>query len=694
MTLAELGVKITANIKDLQKNLGVAKSSLKGFGDKAGSLGTKLTAGLTLPIVAVGASALKTASDFEQLQVRLNTLIGDADEGAKAFKRLQEFSAGTPFQLDALVKANNTLLGFGMSSEEAFTSLRQLGDVASATGADLQSIAVAFGQSSAEGTLFTRDIRQFINQGVPAVDLLADAMGVARSEVFSLAEQGKISFKILQQAISNATSAGGKFEGATEAQAKTISGLFSTLKDNISLALGNLGNSIAEALDLKNVVTTLTAYISAITKTFSNLSRDAQTEVLKVAGLFAIGGPILLGIALLIKGILLIGAPIIAFVALVSTIGVIFASAFGEAGSITGAFKGIFAEMLRFVLKGVKNLFGVLSNVPGAIGEAFKLANGKIIQTIGDLEETTESFNPIESIKTQFQKTFSALKGVFGDFQTNLEEEMVAPTEEATKDVEQSVTDLKDSFSDLVRSVANSMAQYSSIIIKSGLEAFTQSLFNAGEYNTEELKMRRNSLKQQEYALDDSLKRQKESLQNALDDGEITQSEYNNRLRLLQEENALAQAQIQRDLVGVEQEFNRQRRSAFRTAMDDMVIATKQAVKQILAQLAKLAIIEGIMGLLTLGGAQAGKGIGGFLLKAIGGARANGGSVMAGTPYLVGEVGPELFVPNSKGSVMSNRDMMSGMGSGSNNMNLTGQFVVKGTDLVLALDEANYSLGK
>ena len=689
MTLAELGVKITANIKDLQKNLGVAKSSLKGFGDTASSLGTKMTAGLTLPIVAVGASALKTASDFEQLQVRLNTLIGDADEGAKAFKRLQEFSAGTPFQLDALVKANNTLLGFGMSSEEAFTSLRQLGDVASATGADLQSIAVAFGQSSAEGTLFTRDIRQFINQGVPAVDLLSDAMGVARSEVFSLAEQGKISFKILQQAISNATSAGGKFEGATEAQAKTISGLFSTLKDNVSLALGNLGNSIAEALDLKNVVTTLTAYISAITKTFSDLSKDAKTEVLKVAGLFAIGG-----IALLIKAIVLLGAPIIAFVALVSTIGVIFASAFGEAGSITGAFKGIFAELLRFVYKNLNKLFGFLSNLPGGIGSAFVQLNGQIIGVIGRLEETTENFNPMERIKTQFQNTFKALKGVFGNFQANLEEEMVTPTEEATKNVEQSVTTLKDTFRDLVRSVADSMAQYSSIIIKSGLDAFTQSLFNAGEYNTEELKMRQNSLKQQEYALDDSLKRQKESLKEALEDGEITQSEYNNRLRLLQEENALAQAQIQRDLVGVEQEFNRQRRSAFKTAMDDMVIATKQAVKQILAQLAKLAIIEGIMGLLTLGGAQAGKGIGGFLLKAIGGARANGGSVMAGTPYLVGEVGPELFVPNSKGSVMSNRDMMSGMSSGSNNMNLTGQFVVKGTDLVLALDEANYSLGK
>ena len=62
---------------------------------------------------------------------------------------------------------------------------------------------------------------------------------------------------------------------------------------------------------------------------------------------------------------------------------------------------------------------------------------------------------------------------------------------------------------------------------------------------------------------------------------------------------------------------------------------------------------------------------------------------------MVGEMGPELFVPNSKGSIMSNRDLMGSMGSkSSDNMNLTGEFRIKGTDLVLALDEANYSLGK
>jgi hypothetical protein len=37
--------------------------------------------------------------------------------------------------------------------------------------------------------------------------------------------------------------------------------------------------------------------------------------------------------------------------------------------------------------------------------------------------------------------------------------------------------------------------------------------------------------------------------------------------------------------------------------------------------------------------------------------RAMGGPVFAGTPYFVGERGPELFVPQTSGRVVSNRDM-------------------------------------
>ena len=51
------------------------------------------------------------------------------------------------------------------------------------------------------------------------------------------------------------------------------------------------------------------------------------------------------------------------------------------------------------------------------------------------------------------------------------------------------------------------------------------------------------------------------------------------------------------------------------------------------------------------------KGIAGAISSAFGGFRANGGSVTAGTPYVVGEKGAELFVPNSSGTIVPNGAM-------------------------------------
>ena len=47
----------------------------------------------------------------------------------------------------------------------------------------------------------------------------------------------------------------------------------------------------------------------------------------------------------------------------------------------------------------------------------------------------------------------------------------------------------------------------------------------------------------------------------------------------------------------------------------------------------------------------------------------NGGTVMGGTPYVVGERGPELFVPQSAGKIISNSALK---GSGQNNSNMGG----------------------
>lgn len=85
-------------------------------------------------------------------------------------------------------------------------------------------------------------------------------------------------------------------------------------------------------------------------------------------------------------------------------------------------------------------------------------------------------------------------------------------------------------------------------------------------------------------------------------------------------------------------------------------------------QLANDLITSGLTTLLkNLFSSTAGAGGGGafgFLSAIFGGARANGGSVMAGNAYVVGEKRPELFVPSVNGTIIPSTDVVNAASSG------------------------------
>jgi TP901 family phage tail tape measure protein len=65
--------------------------------------------------------------------------------------------------------------------------------------------------------------------------------------------------------------------------------------------------------------------------------------------------------------------------------------------------------------------------------------------------------------------------------------------------------------------------------------------------------------------------------------------------------------------------------------------------------------------------------------------RANGGPVMAGNPYIVGEVGPELFVPSSSGTIIPNDALGGRIEIGTININATGD--VDGAQLARSFEQ-------
>jgi len=69
--------------------------------------------------------------------------------------------------------------------------------------------------------------------------------------------------------------------------------------------------------------------------------------------------------------------------------------------------------------------------------------------------------------------------------------------------------------------------------------------------------------------------------------------------------------------------------------------------------------------------------------------RASGGAVSGGSPYVVGERGPELFIPASTGRIEPNG--RGSFGQGGIMINLSGQFVQRGSDLIATISQVQQS---
>ena len=254
-------------------------SSLNKVGSSLKEASGKL-APLSLGIGALGIGALKSTANFETLAMQLESLAGSAEKGQIMFNNLVKLGAETPFELAPLIKANNTMMGFGLSSEGAFANLKRIGDVAAITGGDLQGVALAFSQTSAQGRLMGQEVLQFINNGVPIIEMLAKTMNQPTSAIKKLVEQGKVSFPIVEKAFIDATSQGGKFSDGMKKLSGTLSGIFSTLKDNLNIALSGLGKDIVETTNLKQTMKDFAGFVENLTEKFKSLSPQLKQFII------------------------------------------------------------------------------------------------------------------------------------------------------------------------------------------------------------------------------------------------------------------------------------------------------------------------------------------------------------------------------------------------------------------------------
>ena len=259
MAVKNVVFRLQAETGRLRKELDEVKRSVSGIGDNTeqaekkfnGLTGAIKKVGAAIGAVAVGAalfklgkSAITAASDFEKLEVSFSTFLGSTKEAEKVLKQLEDLSVSTPFTPEQVQNAGKALLAFGIETDKLETSLRQVGDVSSATGKDFNELAVIFGKAKVQGTLFAEDINQLTEAGVPVIQEFAKQFGVSESQVKKLGSEGQISFSNLEAAFASLTGEGGKFFGLTEALSQTTAGRISTLQGNFGLLMREIGQGL------------------------------------------------------------------------------------------------------------------------------------------------------------------------------------------------------------------------------------------------------------------------------------------------------------------------------------------------------------------------------------------------------------------------------------------------------------------
>lgn len=262
------GIAFVSTLDNTQLKQGVAeaKSQLRSVGQsvtaQSGQIDAafkRIGAGIAgaFSVTALAQFAAKVADvrgEFQELQLSFQTMLGSKQKADALMSQMVDLAAKTPMSLEDVSESAKQLLAYGMSADKVTDTLKRLGDIASGLNINLKDLAWLYGTTMVQGRMYTQDLRQFLNRGIPMTDELAKVMHVSTQEVQSLVSAGKVGFPQVQAAIEDMTNTGGKFAGLMEAQSKTITGRISNLKDSITEMLNDIGKQtegpINDMLDL------------------------------------------------------------------------------------------------------------------------------------------------------------------------------------------------------------------------------------------------------------------------------------------------------------------------------------------------------------------------------------------------------------------------------------------------------------
>jgi len=220
--------QIKGQNKRIQNSLKrTAKTSENSFKRmKTSAMGAKVALAAVAAFIGgrfIGA-IVKAGSEVEDLTIQFKVLLGSVDAAKKRMEELEKFAQTTPFQLKEVAQASRVLETLTKGALSNGDALRMVGDSAAVAGTNFAELAVWIGRAYS-GLQANRPI----GEALMRLQELGLVTGDVRNRIEELqkAARGKEAWETLQNALK-------QNKGGMEELSKTVTGLSSTIKDQLA----------------------------------------------------------------------------------------------------------------------------------------------------------------------------------------------------------------------------------------------------------------------------------------------------------------------------------------------------------------------------------------------------------------------------------------------------------------------------
>ena len=645
--MAQANVKLTVNATQ-------ATSALKGVQNQTTKLQSAF-GGLKTAIAGIGIGLLaketvSTTANFQALQIRMKVLTSEFGEFSQAqelvTKAQDQFNLSIVEATKGITDIFARLRPLGVSLKDIETTFIGFNSIAKVAGLNATEASAAFtqlAQGLGSGRLQGDEFRSIAEQVPQLLKAISDETGIASGKLKDFASKGLLKSDIIIRALSKSAEGLGKqikdiiYESPAEK--------FKQLNNELLELQLTLGSKLTPALADGAVA------LASLVEGFTNFIDSEQGQVaLIITGVVlatkALGAAIAFATPFVVALKTNLATMAIAAAAANGKLGASATLSFAAAGGFTKAAiaaKGLKIALAKLGIGVVVIALGQLAANLMAARNAQKQLNDIIEKgSVADIKEQIEKANEsIDKFKKRIEffekKGFKALAK--GELE-NIEEAKLL------------ITELEDALEKAqARALTKEFEKTKNALIEKNKE-LEKSLKRVKIESEEEKK--KFDLEQRKIELIKKFGEEKAAV--------ILQQEEEN--RKLQEgvdkikEKEKATKKLKETMAAVGQEIEQNIKDELREAIKGAKSfgdAMNAVLNKIQDKLIDLAIDDLFSGINKKGG-----GIGGFIGNILGGLFADGGRPPVGKASIVGEKGPELFIPSTAGTIIPNNKLGGG----------------------------------